>query len=327
MSELDESFAQLLGRQPTDKDRQDLYRVRDALKIKATDAVWLLLMVLQHYQTLYERIPASIAEAARDATKTARATAEAQAKLAQEETKKGLMKAVREAAVVSAERAAGARYWKWVSVAATVICLVISSWSRRRRTGAVPHRASRQARTRRVARYEDAAAAASWANTPEGQLAFGLAKAGSITELARCSGAGWKVRDGMCFPKPEKGVVRGWRLLTATRRGGSEMKHVVLEGAPPPANQVSAQLAELTIVVRDVQAAVRALEKRIPARLVSVKEAAETLGCSESTVWRKIKVGEIPHRRIGRTVRVDLSRLRALDRDEVEAMAARARSR
>jgi excisionase family DNA binding protein len=104
------------------------------------------------------------------------------------------------------------------------------------------------------------------------------------------------------------------------------MKRAILESAPPPANDVTAQLAELAVAIRDVQAAVLALEKRIPTRLVSVKEAAEMLGCSESTIWRKIKIGEIPHRRIGRAVRVDLSRLRALDKGEVDAMAARARA-
>ena len=59
MSDLDESFEKLLGRQPTDDERQRLYRVRDALNIKPTDAVWTLLMVLEHYQTMYEEIPAS----------------------------------------------------------------------------------------------------------------------------------------------------------------------------------------------------------------------------------------------------------------------------
>ena len=57
MSDLDESFAQLLDRQPTDGERQRLYRVRDALNIKPTDAVWTLLMVLEHYQTMYEADP------------------------------------------------------------------------------------------------------------------------------------------------------------------------------------------------------------------------------------------------------------------------------
>src|SRR5688572_15948162 len=108
MGELEDSFTRLLERQPTDKERQALYRVRDALNLKPTDAVWQLLMVLEHYETLYEQIPERIADAARNATKTARATAEAQAKAAQEETKKALMRAVHEAAVASAEHGARA---------------------------------------------------------------------------------------------------------------------------------------------------------------------------------------------------------------------------
>lgn len=68
MGDLDDSFGQLLGRQPTDQERQSLYRVRDALKLTTADAVWLLLMALQHYETLCERFPGLIADAARDAT-------------------------------------------------------------------------------------------------------------------------------------------------------------------------------------------------------------------------------------------------------------------
>ena len=47
MGELDDNFALLLQRQPSAKECQRLYRVRDALKIKATDSVWSLLMVLE----------------------------------------------------------------------------------------------------------------------------------------------------------------------------------------------------------------------------------------------------------------------------------------
>jgi hypothetical protein len=212
MSELDDSFAQLLGRQPTDRERQSLYRVRDALKLKATDAVWLLLMALQYYEALYEKVPALISDAARDATKTARAAAEAQAKAAQEETKKALMEAVQRAAVVSAKRAVGAQLWKWISVATAVICvafvtLTVGAYRRGEEAGFTG--GTNDAR----ARYESAAAAASWANTPEGEIAFGLAKAGSLRELAACSAHGLAKRDGWCGVMTERGkVMYRWRL-------------------------------------------------------------------------------------------------------------------
>jgi hypothetical protein len=61
-------------------------------------------------------------------------------------------------------------------------------------------------------KYEAAAAMASWANTPEGQLAYGLAKAGSLRELATCSGHGWVEKDGVCYAG---GKAHGWRLPSA----------------------------------------------------------------------------------------------------------------
>ena len=66
MSDLDDSFAKLLGRQPSDAERQSLYRVRDALCLKNNDALWLVLMALQHYQGQYEKFPQAIAQAAKD---------------------------------------------------------------------------------------------------------------------------------------------------------------------------------------------------------------------------------------------------------------------
>ena len=66
MSDLDDSFAKLLGRQPSDAERQSLYRVRDALGLKNNDALWLVLMALQHYQGQYEKFPQAIAQAAKD---------------------------------------------------------------------------------------------------------------------------------------------------------------------------------------------------------------------------------------------------------------------
>ena len=211
MSDLDDNFATLLGRQPTDKEKQSLYRVRDALKLKATDAVWLLLMALQHYETLYERFPARIGEAAREVTKSVRDMALAEAQAAAAKTKRALAEAVREAAVASAQRAAGAQLWKWVSIAATTLTLslVITSWWQFGRGDRAGFASGWTEATKQCA---SAAAAASWANTPEGQLAYGLAQAGSVRDLATCSGRGWIAKDGTCFAQPEHGRVHGWHL-------------------------------------------------------------------------------------------------------------------
>src|SRR5690242_2788536 len=61
--EPEDSFARLLGRQPTDAERQDLFRVRDALGLRGNDALWLVLIALEHYQKLYQQIPQEISKA------------------------------------------------------------------------------------------------------------------------------------------------------------------------------------------------------------------------------------------------------------------------
>lgn len=78
MNDLDASFEKLLGRQPSDTDRQNLYRVRDALGLKNNDALWLVLMALQSYDERYKAIPARIEKAAHDAAAGAAGQAQAQ---------------------------------------------------------------------------------------------------------------------------------------------------------------------------------------------------------------------------------------------------------
>jgi hypothetical protein len=222
VGDLDDSFGQLLGRQPKDKEKQDLYRVRDALKLKATDAVWLLLMALQHYQTLYEQFPARITLAARGVMKTVRATAEAEAKAAQVETKRALAEAVHQAAVKAANDAARADLVKWVSIAVGVVCTItliigLSAYGRGRESG--------WAVGENVAKRECAAlvAASSWANTPEGQLAYGFARAGGLGEVARCAGRGMVARDGWCTVLSERGkTMARWPVPAVSARNTGE---------------------------------------------------------------------------------------------------------
>jgi hypothetical protein len=77
MSNLDDSFTKLLGRQPSDAERQRLYQVRDALGLRNNDALWLVLIALQHYEQLYAGIPDRIEAAAKKAARSAAAQAQA----------------------------------------------------------------------------------------------------------------------------------------------------------------------------------------------------------------------------------------------------------
>lgn len=62
MIDLETSFAALLNRQPSEKEVRQLYRVRDALNIADNDALWVVLIALESYDTLFRKYPEQIAQ-------------------------------------------------------------------------------------------------------------------------------------------------------------------------------------------------------------------------------------------------------------------------
>lgn len=58
--QLKSSFAELLGRQPTEAEQKRLFQVKNALNIHDNDAIWLILMAFEHYNMLYEQYPQRI---------------------------------------------------------------------------------------------------------------------------------------------------------------------------------------------------------------------------------------------------------------------------
>ncbi len=87
MIDVERTFERLIGRQPSDKEIQSLYRVKGALEIQDNDALWLVLMALESYDTLYRRYPAMIDAQLRKSLEDQRATIAA---MADAETKRAL---------------------------------------------------------------------------------------------------------------------------------------------------------------------------------------------------------------------------------------------
>jgi hypothetical protein len=137
--------------------------------------------------------------------------ADAQMKASAAVTERELAEAVARTADRIAKETARGRMLKWAAtcLAASFVTLGVVGWSGYR-AGTVAGRARGWADGYRETVDEKAAAA--WANTPEGRIAFGLARAGSIRELAACSGRGWVPKGGRCFPRAQDGVVYGWRV-------------------------------------------------------------------------------------------------------------------
>src|SRR5436190_14937172 len=203
----DDSFEKLLGTLPTDEEKQDLFRARDALNIKNNDALWPLLVMLRHYQTIYATIPGLIRQAVTEVLRQARKTAEADFKAASARAEANLARSVADTAREIADKRASTKRWQWISVSLAIGLVALTTVNiLSQRSG----RAAGYSDGYQAARHERAADA--WANTPEGQLAYGLAKAGSIRNLATCSGRGWTMKGAMCYPTSENGSVSGWTI-------------------------------------------------------------------------------------------------------------------
>ena len=216
MSELDDSFAKLLGRQPSDAERQQLYTVRDALGLKNNDALWLVLMALQHYQDQYERFPNAIALAAKETLANFKATADATVKASAEAAKADLAQAVALAAREVAYHTSAKQMWQWAGgcIAVAFLCVGIFGWYMHSNAHDDGYNSGYGVG---YSEARDEKAAAAWANTPEGKAAYRLAQAGSIGSLIHCNQPGWKIENGLCYPhyvtkKNGSAEIYGWRL-------------------------------------------------------------------------------------------------------------------
>ena len=214
MNELGNSFTQLLGRQPSDAEKQALYRTKDALGIKNNDALWQVLIALQFYQTQYEKMPTEIARVVDEVTTGARATAKAEAHAAMQAVKAELMKAVANSASKVADKVAGKEKAQWIAVCFVVVtgCLGVTGWYAYQ---AGVEDGSDQAHQKMLVEE----AAAEWSFTEEGQEAYELAQVGpgTIKKLARCTGKGWYKKSNeagtACIPDSDKdGIIWGWRV-------------------------------------------------------------------------------------------------------------------
>lgn len=90
------------------------------------------------------------------------------------------------------------------------------------------------------------------------------------------------------------------------------------QGQPSPTRKLIIGLQDQLVALTD---AVRALEQRVPARVVSVEEAARHLSVSVQTIRRWCKSGGLPYVRRGRELRIDLSKVQPKDGDDIRRFA------
>lgn len=202
------AFEAAWQRKATHEEMERLQRVQSVLGVKDNDAIMILMIALEHYQGLYSVMPARIEDAARTAVKETKETAERLANTAAQLAHHDLVERMGNAVNRVATDTAREQQWKalGMGIGIAAITLLITGW--------FAFQQGKEAglgEAYQIARYE--AAAASWANTPEGQLAYRLALVGSLQQVARCSLPGWKVNNGACLPySAPDGTLHGWAI-------------------------------------------------------------------------------------------------------------------
>lgn len=131
MADMESAFEQLLGRKASEKEIQSLYRVKNALKIRDNDALWVMLMALESYDTLYRKYPTMIAEQVKHIVDDQRLL---MASIADAETKKALGSLAdavsKTSASIAVRLAEASRWlsWGWAWVTFTgfgVLCVFV----------------------------------------------------------------------------------------------------------------------------------------------------------------------------------------------------------
>lgn len=195
MDDITTAFEKLLGRAATDQEKQELWRVKDALELGNNDALWLILIALHHYETIYRSIPGAIAKQAAAVLDKQKESLAQVAATAEAEARQSLASAVADAAAKVADHRAKAGVWRWTGMGAVCLAFLAAG------SGYAGYRAGLAkgwAQGYENAREEKAASA--WANTPQGRRALVLAESGALDLLVSCGGRGWKQDKGFCYP-------------------------------------------------------------------------------------------------------------------------------
>jgi hypothetical protein len=106
MTTIDDAFGKVIGRQPSEMERARLYRVREALGLSDNDAFWYIVMILEHYDSLYRDYPRQIGEHAAATLEGARRAFAAAAEAESAKAQRMLSEKVAETSVVIARRLA-----------------------------------------------------------------------------------------------------------------------------------------------------------------------------------------------------------------------------
>ena len=205
-------YKRLNGRDATTEQVLKFERLVASLETTPGDAMLAILVALDHYENLYSEIPAKINKTVSDTLIGMKGAADKQAIAALASAKEDLAQAVANVAQKVAQDVSTKQKIQWAAGSVIVAFLVIGgiAWYLHNtafNAGMVAGKAVGYEQAK------DEKAAASWTNTPQGQQAYRFALTGQLDKLTNCTGNGWKIEKGWCYPYPVKDEgTYGWRI-------------------------------------------------------------------------------------------------------------------
>ncbi|MFT9027656.1 hypothetical protein [Acetobacter indonesiensis] len=239
MTKFETVFREFYRRNPTDTEIQEYYRIKAAMDIRDSDALWLILIPFQYYTKVLQDIPKTIEIVSDEFNENSRAVM-----LRHEQSiKSDLNSAVAAAGqdVASTILRRKMQTWSAISIAVfTVVCagLVTVLWSGRTQIHDEHYEAGYNAgytkgtadgqkagysagsnagqktgyeKGMADARDMNALAMTSWATGDAGKKTrqfyehglvdpvYTLYKSGDLVKILKCSGSGWRIQNGYCI--------------------------------------------------------------------------------------------------------------------------------
>lgn len=236
MSDIRQAIKLIGGVEPTPQQMQRVQAIAHSLGIPNNDAMMPILIALDCYHGAFNELPAK-AQAAADAS--AKVAADRSAAAVNESVARAVTQLgpkVGDAIVRVANDIKQVDKIKWIGGAISSVAMVVGVF------GWITHESGYSSgfEMGKAQAYQDAKdekAAAAWANTAQGKMAYQLAQTGSLDELANCTGEGWRIfkndeGNWMCypfmFPKTVDGktgeYAHGWSVAKSARGAPARKK-------------------------------------------------------------------------------------------------------
>jgi hypothetical protein len=201
----------ITGTEPTAEQVHRVQAIAHSLNIPSNDAMMPILIALEQYHGIFSILPSKMQTAANIAAQNAAAQSATAINQAVAKAVTNLGPQVGEAIVKVANEYEYADRITWLTCVIAVTCVVLAGfglWMHNIGVDSGFGLGHNQAK--------DEVAAAAWANTPEGLVAYKLARAvggeANLLHLLKCDNPGWEHKKSICYPMAAKDGTHGWRL-------------------------------------------------------------------------------------------------------------------